>query len=144
MVENRSEEYIKFIESQMEYFEAKSGREQRKYRVFSLLSILCNAVIPIASVFSSTPTPFRITITSLSAGAAIFNGILLVYNSKENWKINRSRYTELQRELRAYRLSSGEYEGLEEEDAYRTFFARCEDLLQRESMEWSKNIEKER
>lgn len=144
MVENRSEEYIKFIESQMEYFEAKSGKEQKKYRFFSLLSILCNAVIPIASVFSSTPIPFRITITSLSAGAAIFNGVLLVYNSKENWKTNRSRYTELQRELRAYRLSLGEYEGLEEEDAFRAFFARCEDLLQRESMEWSRNMERER
>lgn len=144
MIENRSEEYIKFIESQMEYFEAKSGREQKKYRVLSFLTLLCNAVIPVVSVYSSMPVRYRVVITSLSAGSVIFNGVLMIYNSKENWKDNRNYYTELQRELRGYRLLSGEYEGMDEDTAFRTFFSRCEAILDDDKAKWNKSVEKEK
>lgn len=142
--EKRYEEYISFIEGQMKYFDRKSMKEQKKYYVFSFLSLLCNAVIPIVSVFSSMPRNFSITIASLSASSVIFNGVLMIFNSKNNWKDNRIYFTDLEKELRGYRLLLGEYEGLDEEKAFSLFFERCEAVLAGDRNSWSPGAEKDK
>ena len=133
---NNKEEYIDFIKGQMKYFDNKSIKEKRNYYLYSIVSLVANAMIPILTTFSSMPSPYKQIVASLSAIAAIANGLSMIMNSGKNWKHYRDTFTDLESVLRAYSVRAGSYNGLDEETAFDKFYENCEYILKMDRESW--------
>lgn len=134
---DKKQNYIDFIKSQMEYFDTNSIKEKKKYYFFSILALSVNALIPILSTMSSIPSPYKQIIATLSAIAAISNGLQLIMNSGKNWKHYRDSYTDLEAVMRAYETGMGPYKDLNDEEAFDMFYRQCEIVLRSDRENWT-------
>lgn len=135
-MDSKHQEYINFIKSQMDYFDKKSISEKKKYRAYSIIALVANAMIPILATFSSMPSPYKQIVAILSAIAAIANGLSMTFDAGKNWKHYRNTYTDLETVLRAYNCGAGDYQGANETEAFDLFYKQCEYVLHTDRDTW--------
>lgn len=140
---DKHQQYIEFIKGQLSYFDAKSIKEKKKYRLYSIIALTANAMIPILSTFSSIPSPYKQMVAGLSAIAAISNGLSMTFESGKNWKHYRNAFTDLETVLRAFETGAGDFEGLKEAESFSLFYSKCESILNNDRKEWSSKGNKE-
>ncbi len=126
------------LEEQITYYDRKSLKNKRLYYGLTMLSVTANAMIPILSLYISTPNKTaKLMITCLSSLAAIVSSCLMVLNSKNLWLKYRKNANDLTSLLHQYYAGAGVFTRLGEEEAFERLVEKSEDIFNSESEGWS-------
>jgi len=128
------------IEGQIAYYEAKSSRNKRIYYGFSAVAIVANAMVPVVSVFIKTADGndgLKFIIAALSSLALIASSLMALYNARELWAKYRRSAGDLTSLLHQYYTRTGVFDGLGEQEAFRTLATVAEARLDEENKDWS-------
>lgn len=126
------------LEEQILFYDNKSQKNKRLYYGLTMMSIVANAMIPILSLYISTPNKTaKLMITCLSSAAAIVSSFLMVLNSKNLWLKYRRHANDLTSLLHQYYAGAGIFFRLGEEEAFEQLVEKSEDIFNSESENWS-------
>lgn len=137
------EEYIKNrLDDQIKWYDSKSIKNQKYYKMFQLILILSAAAIPLLSGYlgqegASCYLPY--IIGALGFLVAIITAILTLYKFQENWTAYRTTSESLQHEKFLYLTKTNPYNG---KNAFNLLVQRVEMLISQENSSWADIMKK--
>ena len=108
---------------QMDYYRKKSAINQKRFRWFSVLSIICNGIIPVFVILGNKlniSSWAEIIITILSATAGILTAIASLMTYRELWLKYRLTLEHLKSTLDQYFIGTGEFYDIRNDEDART------------------------
>lgn len=131
--------YIKnrMIQQIMWYDEA-STEKQKKYKIWTILSICLTATIPCLTILTNYEfgVVISILIAILSGTSSAIISIINLCEYQKLWVEYRMNCEQLQSELYQYLTHSGRYSDLEKQKAFSYLVGITEDSLKKESQTW--------
>ncbi len=121
------------LENQIRWYDDKSIRAQRSFRVLKTIQIFVAALIPVASLIEPTNAVIP---GSLGAVILILEGLQELGMYRQNWQKYRSSCESLQHEKYLYMAASGPYAGLSDDEIKRVLAERIEALISEEHTNW--------
>lgn len=118
------------LEDQINWYDRKSGDNQRRYKWLKLLELAVAAALPVVAVVGS---PVWVT-GSLAAVIVVLEGAQHLYQFQEHWITYRSTAEALKHERYLYLAKAGPYVG---EDQHRQLAERLEGLISQEHAKWT-------
>jgi hypothetical protein len=118
------------LEDQLNWYDRKSGHNQRRYKWLKLLEIAVAAALPVVAAIHS---PVWVT-GGLAAVIVVLEGAQHLYQYHEHWITYRSTAEALKRERYLYLAKAGPYTG---EDRHSQLAERIEGLLSQEHVRWT-------
>lgn len=129
-------EYIKErLDNQIEWYDAKSMKNQKIFKRIRIAEIGISASIPILSMFSDTSPIIKIIVAILGVLIVASISIQGMGNYHENWLEYRMIAETLKHEKFLYLTKSGVYENLEK--PLGVLVGRVEGTISRENANWS-------
>jgi hypothetical protein len=120
------------LEDQIEFYDGRSGLNQKRYKSLKILVIFASALIPLLSGLSVIPTA---VIGGLGALIAIVESIQQVGQYHSNWISYRSTAEALKHEKFLYLAGAGAYAGVA--NATALLAERIEALVSQENAKWT-------
>jgi hypothetical protein len=120
------------LEDQINWYDRKSGVNQRRYKWFKLLEIAVAAVLPVVAAVHS---PVWVT-GGLAAVIVVLEGVQHLYQYQEHWITYRSTAEALKHERYLYLAQAGPYV---EDDRHRQLAERLEGLISQEHAKWTES-----
>jgi Protein of unknown function (DUF4231) len=117
------------LESQIRWYDSKSGQAQRLFKVVKGTEFVLSALIPIVAFWNAT----------LTAGigvVVVLEGLQQLNQWQHNWITYRSTCEALRHEKYSYLGKSGSYDGLDEAQARKSLVERIESLVSTEHSKW--------
>jgi hypothetical protein len=137
------EEYFKNrLDDQIDWYDIKSSKNQKNYKLFQLTLIFSAAAIPLLSGYlgQEGATPFLpYIIGALGFMVAIITGILSLYKFQENWTAYRTTCESLRHEKYLYLTKTNPYGG---KNAFNMLVQRVELLISQENSSWAEIMKK--
>ena len=137
------EEYFKNrLDDQIDWYDMKSSKNQKYYKLFQLTLIFSAAAIPLLSGYlrEDGTTPFLPYIIGvLGFMVAIITGVLSLYKFQENWTTYRTTCESLRHEKYLYLTKTDPYAG---KNAFNMLVQRVELLISQENSSWAKIMKK--
>lgn len=121
---------------QMEYYSSKSKSYQKKYHFWSVMSIVCSALVPVVTLGTDLCFIFKLLVALLGSVSTICSSILLHFRYQELWLRYRNTYSELEAEHEQYSTRIGSYKSLDAETAITLFAESCEKIIAQERASW--------
>lgn len=121
--------YIR-LESQISWYDDKSGHCQRCFKYLKLVEIAAAASITIVASTSA------LVAAGLGALVVVLEGVQHLYQFQYNWTSYRSTAESLQHEKYLFLAGADVYENLDPEAAKRLLAARVESLISAEHSRW--------
>ena len=122
--------------------------KQRHFKQLSVVTILLNALIPVATLLTEYGIAIRILIVSISSAAVAINAILALCSYRELWVQYRSSCELLKSILYRYFNHSGEFRPIADQpdQCAQLLVTLCEEHSTKEFQSWSSisvhNLEK--
>lgn len=137
------EEYIKErVDDQIKWYSDKSSTNKLLHLWSKGLVIVFAALIPFAAGFITAVTIWlNYVIATLGVLTAIFTGLSALLKFQEKWNEYRTTSETLKHEKYLFKTNSGPYDG--EEEAFKLFVSRIENLISKENSAWSQYINKD-
>src|SRR5829696_6762225 len=110
------------LEDQINWYDRKSGDNQRRYKWLKLLELAVAAALPV------------LVIGALAAVIVVLEGAQHLYQFQEHWITYRSTAEALKHERYLYLAEAGPYLG---EDRHRQLAERIEGLISQEHAKWT-------
>jgi Protein of unknown function (DUF4231) len=130
------EEYIKSrVDEQIEWYDRKSGINQRGFKWMRVTEIVAAAAIPILSSYQHTA--FRVTVAILGGGIAVIAGLMGLYQFQENWTHFRTTCEALRHEKFLYETGTDPYNV---EQPFPLLVQRVESLISKEHSGWVQQL----
>jgi len=123
------------LEGQLEYYDDKSRKNQRRYKWFKVLEIAVAASLPVVAAVHS---PVLVT-GGLAAVVVVLEGVQHIFQFQENWITYRATAEALKRERHLYLAKAGPYAG---DDRDSQLADRVETLLSQEHTKWVASSQK--
>ena len=82
------------IMSEMSYYSKQSAAHKKQYYLFSTISIVLGALIPVASIFTGGPLCMKVVIAALGSSVTAINAYLSLRNSRDIWVVYRKTMTQ--------------------------------------------------
>ena len=128
------EQYLKDrYQDQVDWYDAKAGSNQRKFRFLQWSVIVLSAITPIL-VLVGTDGWQRGLAVIVAALVAIGTAALRAFKYQENWISYRTTCETLRKEIHYFNANLGEY--AEAADRQAKFIERVEALVSRENTLW--------
>jgi Protein of unknown function (DUF4231) len=124
------------LENQLEWYDGKSGYNQRRYKWLKVLEIAVAAALPVVAAVHS---PVWVT-GGLAAVVVVLEGVQHVFQFQEHWVTYRSTAEALKNERYLYLARGGPYAGA---DPDRLLAERVEALLSQEHTKWASAAQRE-
>jgi hypothetical protein len=118
------------LEDQINWYDGKSGYNQRLYKWLKLLEIAVAASLPVVAAVHS---PVWVT-GGLAAVIVVLEGVQHLYQFQQNWITYRSTAEALKHERYLYLAQAGPYTG---EDRRRQLAETLEGLISQEHAKWT-------
>lgn len=118
------------LEDQINWYDRKSGDNQRRYKWLKLLEITVAAALPVVAAVHS---PVWVT-GGLAAVIVILEGIQHLYQFQQNWITYRSTAEALKHERYLYLAEAGPYTA---SDRHQQLAERLEGLISQEHAKWT-------
>lgn len=126
------------LDSQIDWYDKKSGQAQRAYKRCKIIEIAIAASIPLA-------TAFHPLLASVGAAAILIaEGFQQLNQWHSNWIMYRSTCEELRHEKFSYLARAGIYRDIDDDELMRLLAERVEALVSTEHTNWFGNQEKAR
>jgi hypothetical protein len=129
-----SEYFQQRLDDQIDWYDRKSGSNQKAFKRLRLAEILTAATIPVLAGFSQGSQSVALATGIAGMLVTIIAGILALYRFQENWREYRATAEALKQEKFLYLARAGPYEG---EQHFETLVQRVEALLSRETTQWA-------
>lgn len=120
------------LEEQIRWYDSKSGSAQRCFKWVKYVEFVCGAIIPIAALTQQT----GYVAAGLSALVIVLEGIQHLNQWQHNWITYRSTCEMLRHEKYSYLARSGQYEGLDDDLAFKLLVENVEGLVSTEHAKW--------
>ena len=133
-------EYIEQrVDDQINWYDAKSGSNQKAFKRLRVLELLCAASIPFGVTYISEETfTLKLVVGALGVIVAVIAGVVGLYRFQENWVQYRTASESLKHEKFLYLTNAAPYN---QSESYPLFVQRVESLISKENSSWSQNIE---
>ena len=118
------------LQGQLNWYDAKSGYCQRRYKWLKVLEVAVAAALP---VVASVHSPVWVT-GGLAAVVVVLEGIQHIFQYQEHWISYRATAEALKRERYLYLAQAGPYAG---HDRHTQLAERIESLLSQENVKWA-------
>jgi len=118
------------LEEQINWYDRKSGDNQRRYKWLKLLELAVAAALPVVAGIGSPV----LVIGALAAVIVVLEGAQHLYQFQEHWITYRSTAEALKHERYLYLAEAGPYLG---EDRHRQLAERIEGLVSQEHAKWT-------
>lgn len=134
-IEMTEEEYlVKRVGDQIKWYSAKSAKYQKKYKWFTMATIILSALIPLLAGYSAVGWVAFLS-GSIGAAISVISGYLGMSRAQEMWITYRMTGEALKREEMLYRTSSEPYDS---EDRFKLFVQRIESITSAENANWQR------
>ena len=131
------EEYIKDrVEDQIVWYDRKSGLNKMWFIILQIATLVASASVPVFTIFS-TEMWARLTVAILGSVAAIFTGVVSLYQFREHWIEYRTTAESLKHEKYMYQTGTGPYV---EDGAFSILVERIEALVSQENTAWQQRM----
>ena len=132
---------ISRVVPQMDYYSKSSTQNQKRFHLFSVLSIILNGIIPVLVLFGEIDFLsywMKILTASASGAAGIISAVSALMNFKELWIQYRVNLELLKGVLDRFFLSTGEFYEIrnDEEKKLNLLENTCREIMSREHDLW--------
>ena len=131
---SESEYFQQRLDDQIDWYDRKSGSNQRAFKRLRLVEILTAAPIPVLAGFSQGSWSFALATGIAGMIVTVIAGILALYRFQENWREYRATSEALKQEKFLYLARARPYDS---ERHFETLVQRVETLLSRETTQWT-------
>jgi len=132
------DDYIKDrVDGQIEWYERKSGTNQRWYRWLRIVEIITAASIPLLAGYADLMTEFKVVVGILGMIVAVIAGVLALYQFQENWTGYRTTCEALKQEKYLFLTKTQPYD---QSDSFSLFVQRVENCISKEHSTWAQYI----
>jgi hypothetical protein len=132
------DDYIKDrVDGQIEWYDRKSGANQRWFRWLRIVEIIAAASIPLLVGYADSITELKVVIGILGLLIAVIAGVLGLYQFQENWTGYRTTCEALKQERYLFLTKTQPYD---QGDSFSLFVQRVENLLSKEHANWGQHI----
>ena len=129
------EEYIEQrLNDQIDWYDRKSGTNQRWFKRLRFGEIVAAAIIPFLSGFAGNSFSIKIAIGALGVVVAVIASLLGLLQLQEHWIEYRATAESLRKEKFLFLTQTEPYD---KDDAFHRFVQRVEALLSKENTEWA-------
>src|SRR4030095_4684135 len=135
------DDYIKDrVDGQIEWYDRKSGTNQRWFRWLRIVEIIAAASIPLLVGYADSITELKIVVGILGLLIAVIAGVLGLYQFQENWTGYRTTCEALTQEKYLFLTKTQPYD---QGDSFSLFVQRVENFISKEHSTWSQYMRKE-
>lgn len=137
--DQRVEQYISNrILKQIEWYDNKSLNNQFKYKIFTTISIIISATIPVLTNFLDLKYSkyIKLCIALFSTIATILSFIITLNNYNELWINYRTSCENLKSITYRFLTKSGEFKDLDDAKAFELLVMICENYMEKEYKYW--------
>jgi hypothetical protein len=128
------DDYIKDrVDGQIEWYNRKSGTNQRWFRWLRIVEIIAAASIPLLVGYADSISEFKVAVGILGLLIAVIAGILGLYQFQENWAGYRTTCEALKQEKYLFLTKTQPYD---QGDSFALFVQRAENLISKENANW--------
>jgi hypothetical protein len=131
---SESEYFQQRLDDQIDWYDRRSGSNQKAFKRLRLVEILTAATIPVLAGFSQGSQSFALATGIAGMIVTVIAGILALYRFQENWRDYRATSEALKQEKFLYLARARPYDG---EQHFETLVQRVEALLSRETNQWT-------
>lgn len=126
------------LEDQMDWYDRKSGWNQRWYKRIRVFEILLAASIPFLTGYVTDDTPqIKFVLGSIGVLLAFLGGFVALYRFEENWVGYRATAEALKHHRFKFLTAAPPYDG---PDSFRVLVQNVEDLLAQEHKRWTEYV----
>lgn len=118
------------LESQIDWYDQRSGEAQKHYKVLKITEIICAAFIPFISQIDGSITAI------LGIIVIILEALQQINQWQHNWITYRSTCESLRHEKYSFLGRSGPYKDLDDNVVKQTLVERVEGLISTEHSKW--------
>jgi hypothetical protein len=134
------EEYIEQrLNDQIDWYDRKSGTNQRWFKRLRFGEIVAASIIPFLSGFAGDSLPIKIAIGALGVVVAVIASLLGLLQLQEHWIEYRATAESLRREKFLFLTQTEPYD---KDEAFHLLVQRVEALLSKENTEWAQSMVK--
>jgi len=118
------------LESQISWYDRRSGQAQRYYKRLKAVEIGCAALVPFISQINATATAL------IGAAVVVLETLQQINQWQHNWITYRSTCEALRHEKYSFLGGSGPYKNLDPTAARQALVERIESLISTEHSKW--------
>jgi Protein of unknown function (DUF4231) len=122
------------VDGQIEWYDRKSGTNQRWFRWLRIVEIIAAASIPLLVGYTDSMIELKVVVGILGLLVAVLAGVLGLYQFQENWSGYRTTCEGLKQEKYLFLTKTQPYD---QGDAFSLFVQRVENLVSKEHSTWS-------
>lgn len=142
---NHTKNYIEQrVLGQINWYDGKSIHFQNQFKIFTTISLILSASIPVLSLINSKKYfIFRILISIASSAVTVITGTLSLFKSKELWLQYRNSCESLKSLLHQYFTNSDIFSDKDDPSKDKLLIEKCECIITYEVSNWANmNIKK--
>ena len=122
------------LNAQIEWYDRKSGWNQRWYKKLRLLEILAAASIPFLTAYITDATPdMKIVVGGLGVLIAVSSGVMALFKYQEQWLQYRTTAESLQHHKYLYLTKTAPYNN---DSSFNLLVETIEGLISKENSNW--------
>lgn len=139
------EKYLKErVDDQIAWYDDKSNKCQRKYKISQTIEIILAALIPLLSAYTKNCTAIAVIVGIIGSIIAIIESLTKLYKWHENWIEYRTTCELLRYQKSLYQTRSAPY-NTGKETVDNIFVKNIENIISSENSKWKfVNITKEK
>jgi hypothetical protein len=122
------------LNDQLDWYDRKSGENQRRYKQIKVAQLVLAGSIPVFALVD--PIWARLVTAILGASVAILEGLQQLGQYNNLWVSYRATAEQLKHEKYLFLARSGPYKGLKEEDTLSLLAERVEERVSTEHAKW--------
>ena len=128
---------------QMDYYSKHSAKNKKRYHLFSIISIVCNAVIPILVLFDEyfeVEFWIKLAVAVISAAAGVLTAIAALKSYRELWLKYRLTLERLKGIVDSYVNRTGDFYNIKDsdDDCLNRLVTLCRSEMDEEHNAWEK------
>lgn len=137
---NEQEYLEQRLDDQLDWYDGKSARNQRNYKILKMIEFVTAASIPLSAALFDGWVYFAALAAGLGVVIAISSAANGLFRFQENWIQYRTTAEQLKHEKYLFMTHTDPYSG---EDAFALLVQRVEGLIARETSSWAQAVKKE-
>jgi hypothetical protein len=129
------------LDDQINWYDRKSGWNQRLHKRLRLLEVVAAASIPFLTGFIADFAFMTHVVAVVGVAIAVISGAFALFKFQENWIEYRTTAETLKHQKYLFLTQTGPYAG---EDAFHTLVETVEGLISQENSKWTQYIKQQR